>query len=144
MPNGGSRLHLTLTRSFVAVDDPYANKLTVHILAAVAQHEWEMISERTKAALQGRQGAGDGAWALETLPRQQNLARLRKANARRFAANGLPIIKDIERSGATSGNAIAAKLNGSNVKTARGGKWTYVQVGAVLLPFDDEGAVVVA
>lgn len=32
---------------FVAVDNPHANKLTVHILAAVAQHEREMISERT-------------------------------------------------------------------------------------------------
>jgi hypothetical protein len=34
---------------FVAVDNPHANKLTIHILAAVAQHEREMISERTKA-----------------------------------------------------------------------------------------------
>ena len=69
------------------------------------------------------------------------MARPLKANARRFAANGLPIIKDIERGGATSANAIAAKLNGSNVKTARGGNSTHVQVGAVLLPFDDAGAV---
>ena len=36
---------------FVAVDNPHANKLTIHILAAVAQHEREMISERTKAAM---------------------------------------------------------------------------------------------
>src|SRR3954451_8955931 len=36
---------------FVAVDMPSANKLTVHILAAVAEHEREMISARTKAAL---------------------------------------------------------------------------------------------
>src|SRR6516165_10069055 len=36
---------------FVAVDNPHANKLTIHILAAVYQHEREMISERTKAAL---------------------------------------------------------------------------------------------
>jgi len=28
---------------FVAVDNPHANKLTIHILAAVAQHEREMI-----------------------------------------------------------------------------------------------------
>src|SRR5262249_54333670 len=33
---------------FVAVDNPHANKLTIHILAAVAQHEREMISQRTK------------------------------------------------------------------------------------------------
>jgi DNA invertase Pin-like site-specific DNA recombinase len=36
---------------FHAVDFPQANRLTVHILAAVAEHEAKMISERTKAAL---------------------------------------------------------------------------------------------
>jgi hypothetical protein len=35
---------------FVAVDNPVANKLTIHILAAVAQHEREIISARTSAA----------------------------------------------------------------------------------------------
>ena len=35
----------------VAVDNPHMNKLTIHILAAVAEHEREMLSERTKAAL---------------------------------------------------------------------------------------------
>ena len=43
---------------FVAVDNPHASKLTVHILAAVAQHEREMISERTKAALQAAKARG--------------------------------------------------------------------------------------
>ena len=36
---------------FTAVDMPYANKLTLYILAAVTEHEREMISARTKAAL---------------------------------------------------------------------------------------------
>jgi DNA invertase Pin-like site-specific DNA recombinase len=43
--------HMESGVEFVAVDNPHANKLTIHILAAVAQHEREMISERTKAAL---------------------------------------------------------------------------------------------
>jgi DNA invertase Pin-like site-specific DNA recombinase len=33
---------------FVAADMPFANKLTIHILAAVAEHEREAISERPK------------------------------------------------------------------------------------------------
>jgi DNA invertase Pin-like site-specific DNA recombinase len=41
-------LNRTSGLEFVAVDNPHANKLTIHILAAV---EREAISERTKAAL---------------------------------------------------------------------------------------------
>jgi hypothetical protein len=44
--------------------------------------------------------------------------------------------RKIERAGVTTHNAIAAKLNERNVRTARGGKWTHVQVGAVLRPFE--------
>jgi hypothetical protein len=48
-----------------------------------------------------------------------------------------PIIDEIRRDDdAMSANAIAAKLNERNVKTARGGKWTHVQVGAILHPFE--------
>jgi DNA invertase Pin-like site-specific DNA recombinase len=36
---------------FVAVDMPKANRLTIHTIAAMAEHEAEMISTRTKAAL---------------------------------------------------------------------------------------------
>lgn len=36
---------------FVAADAPYANRLMIHILAAFAEHERTLISERTKAAL---------------------------------------------------------------------------------------------
>ena len=36
---------------FHAADFPQTNRLTVHILAAVAEHEAEVLSERTKASL---------------------------------------------------------------------------------------------
>ena len=47
-----------------------------------------------------------------------------------------PIMDEIMRAGVTSRNAIAQKLNERNVKTARGGVWTHVQVGAILHPFE--------
>jgi DNA invertase Pin-like site-specific DNA recombinase len=45
---------------FEAVDFPQANRLTIHILAAVAEHETRMISERTKAALAAARHKGPG------------------------------------------------------------------------------------
>jgi DNA invertase Pin-like site-specific DNA recombinase len=124
---------------FIAVDNPHANKLTIHILAAVAEHEREMISERTKAALAAakRRGTRLGNPNLPEAAKRGTAAT--KAAARRFAGNVRPIIDEIIAAGATSHNAIAAKLNERNVRTARGGRWSHVQVGAILHPFD--GAV---
>jgi len=121
---------------FVAVDNPHANKLTVHILAAVAQHEREMISERTKAALAAAKRRGTRLGNPDLSQAAKHGVAALKAKARQFAANVRPVIDEIMRAGATSHNQIAAKLNERNVKTARGGRWTHVQVGAILHPFE--------
>jgi len=117
---------------FVAVDNPHFNNLTVHFLAAIAQHEREMISERSKAALLAAKRRGRRL-GNSNLPEagKRGVAAL-KANAKRFAANVRPIIDEIIAAGAKSHTAIAAKLNERNVPTARGGVWTHVQVGAIL------------
>jgi DNA invertase Pin-like site-specific DNA recombinase len=43
---------------FVAVGMPQANKLTVHIMAAMAEYEAQAISQRTKAALEAARVRG--------------------------------------------------------------------------------------
>ena len=43
---------------FVACDNPHANKLTIHMLAAFAENEADMISERTKLALKAMKKRG--------------------------------------------------------------------------------------
>jgi DNA invertase Pin-like site-specific DNA recombinase len=127
---------------FVAVDMPFANKLTIHILAAVAEHEREMISQRTKAALAAAKARGTQLGNPQLAKVAKRGVAAVKANARRFAANVRPIIDEIMAAGATSHNAIAAKLNERNVRTARGGAWTHVQVGAILHPFAGASAAV--
>jgi DNA invertase Pin-like site-specific DNA recombinase len=117
---------------FVAVDNPHANKLTIHILAAVAQHEREMIAQRTKDALQAAKARGVvlGNPRLADV-RDRAVANL-KADADRFAKNVAPIIREIKSTGVASYRGIARSLNARGVATARGSQWTAVQVGAIL------------
>ena len=43
---------------FVACDNPHANRLTIQILAVMAEHEGRLISERTKAGLEAARARG--------------------------------------------------------------------------------------
>ena len=68
---------------FVAVDMPDAGRLTIHIMAAIAEHEAKMISDRTKAALKAAKDRGTklGNPNLES----DNQKRIKKADD--FALN---------------------------------------------------------
>jgi DNA invertase Pin-like site-specific DNA recombinase len=117
---------------FVACDMPHANKLTVHILAAVAEHEREMISSRTKAALAAAKARGKKLGG----PKQAIAAKLgaeaNKEAANKFAANVVPIIHQVKASGATSLRAVAAALTARGIPTPRGREWSAPQVANVL------------
>jgi DNA invertase Pin-like site-specific DNA recombinase len=117
---------------FVACDFPHANKLTIHILAAVAEHEREAISARTKAALAALKARGVKLGGPKRDEASILGARANKAAADRFAANTLPIIRQVQATGATSLRAVAAALTARGIPTPRGREWSAPQVANVL------------
>jgi DNA invertase Pin-like site-specific DNA recombinase len=94
---------------FIAVDNPHANKLTVHIPAAVAQHEREMISEPTKAALQAAKRRGVKLGNPRLAEAAQRAVESLKATADQFAANVLPVIREIQSGGQLVPTRLPAK-----------------------------------
>jgi len=119
---------------FVAVDLPQANRLTVHIMAAMAEHEAAAISARTKAALAAAKARGTKLggyrWAVGSVARKGSAAsvRVRSEQAAKWANDLRPIVADIKKAGASSLHQIAAALNQRKIPTARGGQWSAVQV----------------
>ena len=96
----------------------------LHLYAALAQKERALIAERTKAALAQKKAQGAVLGNRTNLPDAQakGVAANREA-ADAFAANVLPIVRQIQAAGATTFRAIAAALNDRGVRTARGGTW---------------------
>jgi Recombinase len=84
------------------------------------------MSERTKPLESDWARMPDPAGAVE------RMRMARKEQAAQFAANVLPIIRDIQKAGHTSLNAIAGQLNARKVATANGGQWRHVQVRQIL------------
>jgi DNA invertase Pin-like site-specific DNA recombinase len=122
---------------FVAADMPNANRLTVGIMAMVAEEERRMISKRTKDALaaakrRGTKLGGDRGVVPSRKTRALAVEAL-QARADSRAADVAPIIKDLQADGVESLRAIADGLNKAGVPTARGkGKWSAVQFQRVL------------
>jgi DNA invertase Pin-like site-specific DNA recombinase len=129
---------------FVAVDFPQANRLTVHILAAVAEHEAAMISARTVAALAAAKARGIALGGrrgdisrMEAMAARGTIASAaaRSALAAKRNEDLLPVIGDIRGSGITTLRKIAAELNARGITTPRSGQWSAVQVQRVLSAF---------
>ena len=134
---------------FVACDQPHANRLTIHILAAVAEHEAEMISQRTKAALAAAKNRGvklgsarEGHWDGREEQRQVGLAKAQKAASKARARLADEAYEDIAddlktmRAEGLSLRAIAERLNEQGHTTRRGNAWNPMQVRNVLKRFE--------
>jgi DNA invertase Pin-like site-specific DNA recombinase len=105
---------------------------TVHILAAVAQHEREMIAQRTRDALQAAKARGKRLGNPKLAEARQRATESTRVAAKRFAANVLPVIQQIQASGVQSFRGVARALTARGIRTARGGEWSAVQVADIL------------
>jgi DNA invertase Pin-like site-specific DNA recombinase len=125
---------------FVACDMPHANRLTLHLLAAIAEHEREMISQRTKAALAAAKvrgvklgnpngaahlRAGSGAAAVKSVE-----ARRLKARANDSAIAGM--LADLTATGIASPTALARSLNERGIPGPAGGTWSSARLRVTL------------
>jgi len=117
---------------FVAVDMPEANRLTIHILAAVAEHEREMISQRTKAALEAAKKRGKRLGSPTPKIGAAIRSKVLQDKADRFSMNTLPIIKELQNQGITSYKSLAKALNVRGVQTANNRQWYGTTVKNVL------------
>jgi DNA invertase Pin-like site-specific DNA recombinase len=118
---------------FVACDMPHANRLTLHIMAAIAEHEAEMISKRTVAALVAARERGTklggyrGKGALSAASKLKG--RIAQANAAdHHAARMKPIIADLRGKGRNSYASVAKALTDLGYTAPRGGSWSSAQV----------------
>lgn len=114
---------------FVACDLPEANQLTLHIMAAFAEHEAKRISERTKEALAAAKARGvklgvNGYANLKPVLEQ------RRADTQRFV-DGLRGQFEGFRLRGLSQRAIVAELNQLGIRAQRGGNWSVFQVQRV-------------
>jgi DNA invertase Pin-like site-specific DNA recombinase len=132
---------------FCAIDNPNANRLTIHILAAVAEDEARRISERTKVALAAAKARGtvlgnpNGAAALHRAGKGNSAAvgAAREAADRR-ARDLAPVFEELRAAGVATLHKLAAELNARGLPTPRGGRWHPSNVANVLQRLEGRAA----
>jgi DNA invertase Pin-like site-specific DNA recombinase len=118
---------------FVAADNPHATPFLIHILVAVAEHERNMISNRTKAALEAakRRGVRLGNPQYESAVPKAIEARQRLANDRNTELRR-KVAEVMEKTGLTKLAEIAQALNLRGLKTNHGCEFTPTHIHRLL------------
>lgn len=122
---------------FVACDVPEANRLLLHVMAAVAENEAKAISDRTIAALQQAKARGTALGA--TNPNSRNLtdearaagAKSTQQKAIEAYAKDAPAMVEMRANGSSLAE-IAQALNDGGHTTRTGKQWNPVQVSRVV------------
>ncbi len=103
--------------NFVACDNPHATRLTIQILAAIAEHEREQISQRTIAALAVVKARGVKLGNPRLEEARRRAAAVRRAH--KPALELVSIVVGLARQGCSQ-HEIARRLNRLGLRTARG------------------------
>ena len=104
----------------------------LHLFAALAEKERAMIASRTKAALAAAKARGVKLGGPKLAEAREIAVSAIKSLADRHAANVLPVIRDVQRSGAKTLRDVADALNARGISTSRGGRWHAMTVRNVL------------
>jgi DNA invertase Pin-like site-specific DNA recombinase len=114
---------------FVACDLPEANQLTLHVMAAFAEHEARRISERTRDALAAAKARGV-ALGRKGYANLKPVLERRQADAQQFAEQHLGLFEGMRLRG-LSRRQMVAELNQHRLPARHGGAWSLCQVQRV-------------
>ncbi|SMX45607.1 recombinase family protein [Octadecabacter ascidiaceicola] len=123
--------------NFVACDNPHANRLMVHMLAAFAEHEREMISQRTKDGLAAAKARG-----VELGRAGKDRAKENRQAADDFAKFTAEQIRQIPEDLRTTITSLTRELNARKVPTARNGVWDRQRVYRLLRRVNEMGEII--
>jgi len=110
--------------------DPFV----LHLYAALAEKERNLISQRTTEALKAAKARGKKLGNPTNLDKaRETAAQTVTIRADRFAGNVAPVISQIQSKGITTLRGIAAELEQRGITTSRGNtSWTAAAVANVL------------
>ena len=128
---------------FVVAESPDMNELTIHIFAAVAQHERELISKRTKDALaqakvRGKKLGNPAILMGSQIEGSGDTTKARTVKTEKaydYAMKMKDVIEDVISSGMKSLREIASELNKRGFTTRRNKNWTANSVRLTMLRY---------